>query len=103
MNAIIFEKVGEPLEVLETNEVPIPDIGDDEVLVRMVAASINPGDFLFIKALYPEPKKPHFPRQIAGGHGAGVVEKAGKNAKIKIGGFVAFSYLNTWAEYAAIP
>jgi hypothetical protein len=65
MKAIVFNAIGSPLEVLQLSDVPVPEIGDDEVLVRMVVASVNPGDFLFIQNLYPEPKKPVFPQQIA--------------------------------------
>lgn len=103
MKAILFDKIGSPEEVLYLAEVPVPEIGDDEVLVRMTAASVNPGDFLFIQNLYPEPKKPVFPGQIAGNHGAGIIEKTGKNVELKPGDLVAFSYYNTWAEYIAVP
>jgi NADPH:quinone reductase len=103
MKAIVFDKVGSPLEVLELREVPIPSFGDDDVLVRMVSASISPGDFLFIQNLYPEPKKPKFPQQIGGNHGAGIVTDVGRNVGIRPGTFVAFSYYNSWAEYAVVP
>jgi NADPH2:quinone reductase len=103
VRAIVFDEIGPPLEVLYLADVPIPQIKDDEVLVRMVSASINPGDFLFIQNLYPEPKKPKFPRQIAGNHGAGIVERAGANVSIPPGVLVAFSYYNTWAEFSAVP
>ncbi|PSL33626.1 quinone oxidoreductase family protein [Chitinophaga ginsengisoli] len=103
MKAIVFDQIGSPEDVLELRNVPVPEIGDNEVLVRMVATSINPGDFLFIQNLYPEPKKPQFPGQIAGNHGAGIIEKAGRQVKLQPGTFVAFSYYNTWAEYAAVP
>ncbi|MER9056221.1 hypothetical protein [Mesorhizobium sp. M0213] len=66
MKVIVFDAIGSPRDVLYMDDLPMPRIGDGEVLVRMVSASINPGDFLFIQDLYPEPKKPHFPRQIAG-------------------------------------
>jgi NADPH2:quinone reductase len=69
----------------------------------MVAASVNPGDFLFIENLYPEPKKPVFPGQIAGTHGAGVVVKVGQDVALEVGTVVAFSYYNAWVEYAAVP
>src|SRR5258708_17686473 len=69
----------------------------------MVSAPISPGDFLFIENLYPEPKKPKFPQQIGGNHGAGIVQKVGKDVNIKTGAYVAFSYYNSWAEYAAVP
>lgn len=103
MKAIVFDEIGSPRDVLYLDDVPIPRIGDGEVLVRMVSASVNPGDFLFIQNLYPEPKKPHFPRQIAGNHGAGIVEAVGADVALKPGTLVAFSHYNTWAEYAAIP
>jgi hypothetical protein len=69
----------------------------------MLSASVNPGDFLFIENLYPEPKKPVFPGQIAGSHGAGVVVKVGQHVTLEVGTVVAFSYYNAWAEYAAVP
>lgn len=103
MKAILFDKIGSPADVLRLQEIPIPEIGDDQVLIRMVASSVNPGDFLFIENLYPEPKKPVFPGQIAGNHGAGVVVKAAPNGALEVGTFVAFSYYNSWAEYAAVP
>src|ERR1700737_28728 len=103
MKAIVFEQIGAPLDVLHLADVPIPEIGDNEVLVKMTAASINPGDILFIQNLYPDPKKPHFPQQIAGNHGAGIIAKVGREVSLKPGTFVAFSHYNTWAEYAAVP
>ncbi|RWC44708.1 MAG: hypothetical protein EOS55_20620 [Mesorhizobium sp.] len=103
MKAIVFDRIGSPRDVLHLDDIPVPQIGDNEVLVRMVSASINPGDFLFIENLYPEPKKPVFPRQVAGNHGAGIVERAGANVSLRPGTLVAFSYYNSWAEYAAVP
>jgi NADPH:quinone reductase-like Zn-dependent oxidoreductase len=103
LKAIVFDEIGSPLDVLYLGEVAVPQIKDDEVLVKMVSASINPGDFLFIQNLYPEPKKPHFPRQIAGNHGAGIIEKVGANVWLAPGTPVAFSYYNSWAEFAAVP
>lgn len=102
MKAIVFDKLGPPLEVLQIREVPVPEPKDNEVLIKMVSDSINPGDAAFIQGLYPEPKKPVLP-QIAGTHGAGIIIKAGKNVSLDLGTFVYFSYVNTWAEYAAVP
>jgi NADPH:quinone reductase len=103
MKAIVFDKIGSPAEVLRLAELPVPEIRDNEVLVRMLSASINPGDFLFIQNLYPEPKKPKFPAQIAGNHGSGIVTKVGKDVALKPGTFVGFSYYNTWTEFVAVP
>jgi NADPH:quinone reductase-like Zn-dependent oxidoreductase len=85
MKAVVFDEIGSPLDVLKLARVPIREIGDNEVLVKMVSASINPGDFLFIQNLYPEPKKPHFPEQIAGNAGAGVITKVGNKVSLKHG------------------
>lgn len=103
MKAIVFDEIGSPLEVLQFRDVPIPPIREDEVLVKMLYASINPGDFLFIENLYPEPKKPHFPQQIAGGHGLGIISRVGTEVAHKPGTYVAFSYDGAWAEYTAVP
>lgn len=103
MKALVFDRIGHPLDVLRLEDVPVPAVKDGEVLVRMAAASINPGDFLFTQNLYPDPKKPKFPRQVAGNHGAGYIEKRGKNARLKEGQFVGFSYLDLWAEYVVVP
>ena len=84
-------------------DVPVPDIGPGQVLVRLRSASVNPGDFLFIQALYPDPKKPALPGQIAGNHGAGVIVKAGSGVSLAPGTLVAFSYQNVWAEYVVLP
>jgi NADPH2:quinone reductase len=103
MQAIVFDRIGSPQDVLELRELRVPVVGPGQALVKMVSASINPGDFLFIQNLYPEPKKPSFPEQIAGNHGAGIVAEVGAGVTIDPGTFVAFSYFNTWAEYAVVP
>ncbi len=103
MKAIVFDRIGPPEQVLELREVPTPQMKQGEVLVRMMSSSVNPGDALFVQGLYPPPKKPVLPQQIAGNHGAGVVVKASDGVGIEPGTLVAFSYYNTWAEYAAVP
>lgn len=103
MKAVVFDEIGDPVSVLKLAEKPVPEIGDNEALVKLTAASINPGDFLFIQNLYPEPKKPVFPQQTGGFYGAGIVARAGRNVRIPEGSHVAFGYYNAWADYAAVP
>lgn len=103
MKAVLFDKIGLPSDVLYFEDVDQPEIKEDQVLIKMVASSINPGDFLFIQNLYPDPKKPVLPKQIGGNHGAGIVVRAGKNTTIRPDTYVAFSYFDTWAEYTAVP
>ncbi|HSJ70858.1 MAG TPA: NAD(P)-dependent alcohol dehydrogenase, partial [Acidimicrobiia bacterium] len=80
MQAIVQHRYGGP-EVLELREAPIPVPGDDEVLVSVNAASVNPYDWHLMRAL------PHFVRmtngitrpknQIPGADYAGVVTAVG--------------------------
>lgn len=104
MDAIVFDRIGMPDDVLELRSVPVPNVGAGDVLVKLKAASVNPGDFAFVQSLYPEPKKPRLPGQIAGtGGGVGHVMEAGSGTSIKTGALVAFSYFAAWAEYAVVP
>jgi len=100
MNTIAFDKTGSPEEVLQiiSKEKPIP--GDKEVLVKILAAPINPSDIYFIEGSYRI--KPQFPGQTAGLEAAGIVEKAGRDSSITEGALVAFFYKNTWAEYVLV-
>ncbi len=45
MKAIIQKAYGDPTRVLEFGDAPTPVPGDDEVLVRVHASSVNPGDW----------------------------------------------------------
>lgn len=81
MRAIVYERYGPP-DVLRLAEVAVPEIGDDDVLVRVRAASVNSWDwdlvtgtpvvFRFWGLLRPKHKVP-------GADIAGRVEAVGKN------------------------
>ena len=47
MQAIVQDRYGSA-EVLEAQEIDKPEIGDDEVLVRVHAASIHVGDWILM-------------------------------------------------------
>jgi len=101
MKAIAFNKTGAPEEVLQVIEKdkPVPTAG--EVLVKVLAATVNPADIFFIQGTYRF--QPAFPNEIAGFEGAGIVEQDGKDAGIPPGALVAFFYRKTWAEYVVVP
>lgn len=103
MQAITFDRTGEPHEVLHLTTRPKPTPAAGQVLVRVTQAGINPGDFLFVRGQYPEPKIAKFPGQIAGNHGAGIVEAVGPDVTLAVGAPVAFSYFEAWSEYAVVP
>jgi NADPH:quinone reductase-like Zn-dependent oxidoreductase len=48
MKAIVYHRYGPP-EVLELQEVERPTVGDDDVLVRIRSASVNPYDWHFMR------------------------------------------------------
>ena len=59
MKAIRFGRYGPP-EVLELRDVDMPAVGDDDVLIRVRAASINPLDWHFMRGA------PYLVRMLAG-------------------------------------
>ena len=109
MKAIVCTKYGSP-DVLQLQEVTKPAPQDDEVLIRIYAASINARDWRFMRA------KPFFIRLMPGGFLqpknkilgadlAGQVETIGRNVKQFKPGDEVFGYLptatgrGTFAEY----
>ena len=65
---------GDPAEVLELEQLPLPEVGPGQVLVRMKAAPINPADINVIEGKYGF--APPLPA-CCGNEGAGVVEELG--------------------------
>ena len=104
MKAIVFDRFGEPGEVLQVRDVPVPEPGRGEVRVRMIASPINPSDLLVARGLYGVlPNLPATP----GFEGVGVVDEVGGGL---LGRFVKgkrVTVINSaggnWAEYAVIP
>ena len=98
MKAIRIHAHGEP-EVLQLDEVPIPDIQSGEVLVRVHAAGVNFLDIYQRTGLY-KTALPFTP----GMEGAGVIEKAGSETSFKPGTRVAWTqHPGAYAEFAAVP
>ncbi len=109
MKAIVYTKYGGP-EVLQIKEIEKPYPKDDEVLVKVYAASINDwddgllhGDF--VNRLLNGLLKPK--RQILGSDIAGRIEAVGKNVKqFKAGDEVYGDISGRWggfAEYTCAP
>jgi NADPH:quinone reductase-like Zn-dependent oxidoreductase len=99
MRAIVIRAYGGP-EVMKLEDVPRPQPADDEVLIRVVAASINPVDVAIRKGYLAE-LVGNFPL-ILGMDAAGIVEKVGnKMTKYKAGDPVfAFFTLKDEGGYA---
>lgn len=84
MKAVVLHKNGSPdsKETLTVeSDVPIPDPGQGEVLIKVKAAAINPVDWKLVKG--------EFPGKSGGGVGfdvSGVVEKVGSGvSELKVG------------------
>jgi NADPH:quinone reductase-like Zn-dependent oxidoreductase len=74
MRAIVFDRFGDPAEVLQLRDVPVPEPGSGQVRVRMIASPINPSDLLVVRGAYG--RRPALPA-TPGFEGVGVVEARG--------------------------
>lgn len=93
-------------EVLSIDDIPVPDIAPDEVLVRVVAASINPVDWKDREG-YLAQMIPHALPLTLGWDVSGVVEAVGAQVTGWQAGDAVFSRPDlarngTYAEYVAI-
>jgi len=101
INAAVYERHGNPADVLRVESRPWPTPAPDEVLVQMRAAPINPADLNQIEGKYPvRPELPATP----GFEGAGVVVDTGGNGTtIPAGTLVILPHnLGTWREAVAV-
>src|SRR5438132_3302476 len=103
MQAVVAHEYGAP-DVLKLEQLPRPEPNDDEVLVRVIASSVNPADPLTLNGKYAKEFGTHLPL-IPGYDIAGVVEKTGANiTKLKVGdavyGYPTFG--GGWADYVTV-
>ena len=74
---------GEPSDVIELNTVSEPALGQEDVLISMEAAPLNPSDFLFVRGIYGV--RPAFPSSV-GAEGVGRVAKIGSKVDAALRG-----------------
>src|SRR6476619_4824066 len=95
---------GEPSDVIKLNTVSEPPLGEEDVLVSMEAAPINPSDFLFVRGLYGV--RPAFPSPV-GAEGVGRVAKIGSKVDGALQGkrvLILPTYeQGTWADQVVVP
>src|SRR5918993_1243125 len=105
MRAFGFRRYGPP-EVLEALEVPLPEPGPKEILIRVAAAGVNPADWAlrggklrpFVRLALPF---------VSGSDVAGVVEATGTGVSRFVPGEAVFAMTPTstggaYAEYVAV-
>ena len=99
MKALLCTELGDP-KLLNVSEVDIPNLGDDEVLVKVEAAGVNFPDALLVQGKYQIVIDPPF---IPGNEICGVVESAGSNVSIPTGTkVIGLPPIGGFAEYVSI-
>jgi NADPH:quinone reductase-like Zn-dependent oxidoreductase len=103
MKAVVFHEYGGP-EVLKLDEVARPEPKENEILVRVIAAGVNPVDGMIRSGMFARDKKPTSPI-IPGGDIAGIVETTGSGVtKFKprdpVYAYMSLKRGGGYAEYA---
>jgi NADPH:quinone reductase-like Zn-dependent oxidoreductase len=104
MKAVVIHEYGGP-NVLKYEDVPRPEPKEDHILVRVVAAGVNPVDGMIRSGMFASENRA-FPITL-GGDIAGVVEKVGsKITKFKAGdpvfAYVSLDNSGGYAQYALV-
>ena len=104
MKAVRLHHFGGP-EALAVETLPIPSPVDDEVVIRVCAAGVNPVDFKIRKGQYPAVKENDLPI-VAGRDASGIVEICGVRAKAFKKGDEVYALLGidrgAYAGYVAV-
>ncbi len=104
MKAVCIHSFGGP-EVLKVEQVDIPEPKDDEVLIKVHAASVNPVDYKIRAGQYPPVKEQQLPK-VLGRDVSGTIERCGRAVRNFSQGDAVFAMLDTgsggYAEYAAV-
>ena len=101
ISAAVYEKHGNPADVLNVETRPWPKPAADEAVVKMYAAPINPADLNQIEGKYPvRPELPATP----GFEGAGVIVELGAGTKgLTSGALVILPHnIGTWRDAVAV-
>ena len=106
MRTIAEETFGGPIVLMD---LPIPEAGADEVLIRVRAAGVNPFDWMVADGDLKDELEHRFPL-ILGFDAAGVVERAGAGVTELAEGDEVYGYLfkaviggGAYAEYVSAP
>jgi NADPH:quinone reductase len=106
MKAAVFDRFGDPADVLQVRDVHVPEVGSGQVRVQMVASPINPSDLLMIRGKYARiPKLPATP----GFEGVGVVDMVGPGPLARMLGLspgrrvAVVNEHGNWQEQVVIP
>eukprot|EP00941_MAST-03F_sp_MAST-3F-sp1_P003442 g3442.t1 len=103
MKALNCQELGNDVTAqLKWMDVPVPSVGEDEILIRTMCASVNFPDTLIVQGKYQfKPDLPFAP----GGELSGVIEKVGKDVEdFKVGDeVVAMVGWGAFSEFVVVP
>jgi NADPH:quinone reductase-like Zn-dependent oxidoreductase len=95
---------GEPSDVIKLNTVAESALGQEDVLISMEAAPLNPSDFLFVRGMYGV--RPAFPSPV-GAEGVGRITQTGSKVDRTLQGkrvLILPTYeQGTWADQVVVP
>jgi NADPH:quinone reductase-like Zn-dependent oxidoreductase len=104
MHQLQLKAHGEPSDVVELTALDEPTLGDEDVLVSMEAAPINPSDFMLVRGTYRV--RPNLPSPL-GSEGVGRVVQTGskvdpalRDQRVLI---IPNNEQGTWADRVVLP
>lgn len=75
---LLYSEYGDPMRVVQKVKEDLPDVQPEEVLIKMIAAPVNPADINTIQGKYPS--RPALPA-VPGNEGVGEILKVGSAVK----------------------
>src|SRR5260370_21452166 len=101
IKVVVYERHGNPADVLQIQTEPWPQTAADEAVVAMRAAPINPADINAIEGKYPGRREVP---AVPGFEGAGVVVEVGANVSTIVKGALVIlpHNIGTWREVLAV-
>jgi len=100
IKVVVYERHGNPADVLQIKTEPWPKPAADEVVVAMRAAPVNPADINAIEGKYPARREVP---AVPGFEGAGVVVEATANSSVAKNALVILPHnIGTWREAVAV-
>src|SRR5258705_4640640 len=104
MRRLQLRAFGEPSDVIELMTVSEPVLGEEDVLVSMEAAPINPSDFLVVRGMYGVRHALPF---SVGAEGVGRVTQTGSKVDVALQGkrvlILPTLEQGTWADQVVVP
>jgi NADPH:quinone reductase-like Zn-dependent oxidoreductase len=109
MKAVVLEEFGGVDKLKLLTDLPKPEVKEGEILIKIMAAGVNPVDCKIRQGLLTSRLPHHFPI-IPGWDLSGIVEQTGYSSKRFKAGDEVFAYVRrpfvqfgTYAEYISIP